>query len=125
MTMDEPPSTNLLIGVVGPCGSGKSTLIEGLEKHGYACRHIAQEHSYVQAMWQIISKPDILIFLHASFPVSTARRNLNWREKDYNEQSRRLSHAREHAHIIIDTDALTPGQVLQMALVYLHGAAQR
>lgn len=121
MTMDEPPSTHPLIGVVGPCGSGKSTLIEGLEKHGYACRHIAQEHSYVQAMWQIISKPDILIFLHASFPVSTARRKLNWREKDYNEQSRRLSHAREHAHIIIDTDALTPGQVLLKALDFLHG----
>jgi guanylate kinase len=117
--MDEPPSKSPLVGVVGPCGSGKSTLIGGLEERGYACRHIAQEHSYVQAMWQIISKPDILIFLHASFPVSTARRKLNWHEKDYNEQSRRLSHAREHAHIIIDTDNLTPGQVLQKALDFL------
>lgn len=117
--MEEPPSKNLLIGVVGPCGSGKSTLIGELEKLSYVCRHIAQEHSYVQAMWQIISKPDILIFLHASFPVSTARRKLNWQEKDYNEQSRRLSHAREHAHIIIDTDDLTPEQVLQKALDFL------
>jgi len=117
--MAEPPSKNPLIGVVGPCGSGKSTLIAGLEKHGFACRHIAQEHSYVQAMWQIITKPDILIFLHASFPISTARRKLNWREKDYDEQSRRLSHAREHAHIIIDTDDLTPDQVMQKALDYI------
>ena len=117
--MDEPPSKSLLIGVVGPCGSGKSTLIENLEKRGFTCRHIAQEHSYVQAMWQIITKPNILIFLHASFPVSTARRKLNWREKDYDEQSRRLSHARQHAHIIIDTDDLTPDQVLQQALNYL------
>ncbi len=121
MTMDEPPSKRPLIGVVGPCGSGKSTLIAGLEKHGYTCRHIAQEHSYVPAMWQIISKPDILIFLHASFPVSTARRQLNWQEKDYEEQSRRLSHAHQHAHIIIDTDDLTPDQVLQSALDYLNG----
>ena len=117
--MDEPPSKRVLIGVVGPCGSGKSTLITGLEPYGFACRHIAQEHSYVQAMWQIITKPDILIFLHASFPVSTARRKLNWQEKDYNEQTRRLSHAREHAHIIIDTDDLTPEQVLQKALDFL------
>jgi guanylate kinase len=117
--MDEPPSKSLLIGVVGPCGSGKSTLIENLEKRGFTCRHIAQEHSYVQAMWQIITKPNILIFLHASFPVSTARRKLTWREKDYDEQSRRLSHARQHAHIIIDTDDLTPDQVLQKALDYL------
>lgn len=115
----QPPSKGPLIGVVGPCGSGKSTLIAGLEKRGYACRHIAQEHSYVQAMWQIISKPDILIYLHSSFPVSAARRKLDWREKDYEEQSRRLSHAREHAHIIIDTDNLTPEQVLQKALEFL------
>jgi cytidylate kinase len=120
----EPPSKSPLIGVVGPCGSGKSTLIAGLEKHGYACRHIAQEHSYVPAMWQIITKPDILIFLQASFPVSTARRKLNWQVKDYEEQSRRLSHARAHAHIIIDTDNLTPDQVLQSALDYLARATQ-
>lgn len=120
--MDEPPGKSPLVGVVGPCGSGKSTLIAGLEQRGFTCRHIAQEHSYVQAMWQIITKPDILIFLHASFPVSTARRKLNWQEKDYEEQSRRLSHAREHAHIIIDTDDLTPEQVLQKALDFLQGS---
>src|SRR5512132_465046 len=102
----EPPSKRL-IGVVGPCGSGKSTLIAGLEKHGYQCRHIAQEHSYVQAMWQIISKPDVLIYLGASFPVSTARRKLDWMEKDHQEQLRRLMHAREHAHLVVDTDDLT------------------
>lgn len=117
----ESPDKRPLIGVVGPCGSGKSTLIAGLEKHGYACRHIAQEHSFVPAMWQIISKPDILIFLHTSFPVCTARRKLNWQMKDYEEQFRRLSHARQHAHIIIETDDLTPEQVLQKALGYLNG----
>jgi len=115
----EPPSYHPLIGVVGPCGSGKSTLIAGLEEHGYACRHIAQEHSYVPTMWQVISKPAILIFLHASFPVSTTRLKLNWQLKDYDEQFRRLSHAQEHAHIIIYTDDLTPDQVLQKALDYL------
>jgi thymidylate kinase len=117
--MDEPPSKSWLIGVVGPCGSGKSTLITGLNQYGYTCRHIAQEHSYVQAMWQIITKPDLLIYLHASFQHSTARRKLNWRESDHTEQLRRLSHAREHAHIIINTDDLTPEQVLQKALDFL------
>lgn len=126
----EPPGTRSLIhtaaarraplvGVVGPCGSGKSTLIAGLEKHGYACRHIAQEHSYVPSMWQIISKPDILIYLGASFPISTTRRKLIWQEKDHEEQLRRLAHAREHAHLIVNTDDLTPAQVLQTALDFL------
>ncbi|HJS19770.1 MAG TPA: hypothetical protein VJ785_13570 [Anaerolineales bacterium] len=116
------PSRAPLIGVVGPCGSGKSTLISGLEGFGYKCCHIAQEHSYVQAMWQIISKPDVLIYLGASFQVSSARRRLDWQEKDYREQLRRLSHAREHADPIIETDDLTPAQVLQTALEYLQGS---
>lgn len=116
----EPPSTRPLIGVVGPCGSGKSTLIAGLERSGYRCRHIAQEHSYVPAMWQILSKPDVLIYLDSSFPVSTARRKLDWQEKDHQEQLRRLAHARQHAHLYIDTDVLTPQQVLEQALNYLQ-----
>jgi hypothetical protein len=70
-------------------------------------------------MWQIISRPDHLIYLDASFRVSTARRRLEWQEKDYQEQIRRLTHAREHAHLVIDTDNLTPDQVLQKALDFL------
>jgi ABC-type cobalamin/Fe3+-siderophores transport system ATPase subunit len=112
-----------LVGVVGPCGSGKSTLIAGLEQYGYVCRHIAQEHSYVPAMWQKLTKPDILIFLDASFLVSTSRRKLSWQKKDHDEQLRRLLHARQHAHLVIDTDNLTSIQVLQKALDYLQSAA--
>ena len=123
--MDEPPSIKPLIGVVGPCGAGKSTLTAGLESHGYSCRHIAQEHSYVQAMWQIITKPSVLIYLGASFSIATTRRKLNWREKDYTEQLRRLAHAREHANLFIDTDALTPKDVLQRALNFLQSTAKQ
>ena len=110
---------NFLIGVVGPCGSGKSTLIAGLEKHGYRCRHIAQEHSYVQYMWQRITNPDVLIFLDCSYENSTSRRKLNWLPADHEEQQRRLSHAREHAHIIIDTNPLSSDEVLARILIFL------
>jgi deoxyadenosine/deoxycytidine kinase len=115
----EPPGYRSVIGVVGPCGAGKSTLIAGLEKHGYICRHIAQEHSYVPAMWQKIARPDILIYLDASFPVSTSRRQLNWQKKDHDEQLHRLAHARDHANLCLETDDLTPEQVLQKVLDYL------
>ena len=121
----EPPSNTQLIGVVGPCGAGKSTLVEGLEKHGYLCRHIAQEHSYVQTMWQIITGPNILIYLNASFAVSTARAKLNWKEKDHSEQLRRLAHARAHANLLIETDDLTPEDVLQSALDFLAGTGKQ
>jgi deoxyadenosine/deoxycytidine kinase len=114
---NEPPS--LLIGVVGPCGSGKSTLIAGLEQYGYRCRHIAQEHSYVPRMWQVITKPDVLIFLESSFENSTNRRKLNWTIAEYEEQLHRLAHAREHADIVIDTNIIDENGVLRRALEFL------
>ena len=117
--MDEPDSQRLLIGVVGPCGSGKSTLIAGLERKGYTCRHIAQEHSYVPYMWERITNPDILVFLNASFSVCTKRRRLNWANEDYEEQLRRLAHARQHADLIIETDALLPAEVLAQVVNFL------
>lgn len=112
-------ASGALVGIVGPCGSGKSTLIAGLTKHGYRCRHIAQEHSYVRHMWQVITNPDILIFLNCSFENSTARRKLSWVIADYEEQQRRLSHAREHADLMIDTNMLEVQDVLASALDYL------
>ena len=118
--MDSPEHREILVGVVGPCGSGKSTLIAGLEQAGFACRHIAQEHSYVPAMWQLITNPDFLIFLLASFTVCTERRRLNWSEADYKEQLRRLSHARQHADLIIETDTLAIPEVLDRALAFLR-----
>ena len=109
-----------LIGVVGPCGSGKSTLISGLEAHGYTCRHIAQEHSYVPAMWERIAQPDVLICLHASFETCTARRRLRWNPNDYEVELQRLAHAREHADLLIETDTLSIAEVLERALAFLE-----
>jgi len=117
--MDDPDGKSRLVGVVGPCGSGKSTLIVGLQSAGYPCRHIAQEHSYVPYMWQRITHPDVLIYLHASFPVCTARRRLNWTREDFEEEMRRLAHAREHADLIVQTDDLSAPQVLDIVLEFL------
>jgi hypothetical protein len=84
---------------------------------------LIEEHSYVPSMWQKISNPDILIFLNASFAISTERRKLNWQPQDHEEQLHRLEHARQHANIVIDTDDLTPEQVLHEAVNYLKRAA--
>ncbi|MGE5073923.1 MAG: hypothetical protein ACM3MF_10890 [Anaerolineae bacterium] len=71
-------------------------------------------------MWQRITNPDLLIFLDATFPVCTERRRLNWTQADFDEQLRRLSHARQHADLVIDTSALAVAEVLQAALDFLQ-----
>ena len=119
---DKPPSPHSpLIGVVGPCGSGKSTLIAGLEQSGYHARHIAQEHSYVPDMWQRLTNPDYLVFLDASHATTLRRRTLDWTAADWQEQQHRLRHARAHADLYLETDALTIQQVLEQVLDFLNG----
>jgi len=109
-----------IIGVVGPCAAGKSTLIRNLVPHGYHLKHIAQEHSYVPDMWQRLTHPDVLIFLDVSFEESNRRRPMPWKKTDYAEQQRRLRHAREHADFYLLTDGLTPGDVAMRVLAFLQ-----
>ncbi len=71
------------------------------------------------SMWQKITNPDLLIFLNSSFEVSTRRRKLNWTEADYTEQQRRLTHARQHADLLLETDSLTPAEVLTNVMEFL------
>lgn len=108
MSTDQP-----VIGIVGPCASGKSTLVSDLRARGYQARHIAQEHSYVKDMWKQISNPDFLIYLDVSFDVSTIRTGTSWSKKIFENQIIRLEHAREHADLYIMTDELSPNQVLE------------
>jgi deoxyadenosine/deoxycytidine kinase len=107
------------IGLVGPCGAGKTTLKNGLTPLGYQVAHIAQEHSYVPDMWKRITDPDILIYLDVSYEQTLLRRNLGWSRKEYEEQIHRLSNARTHADLYIDTNYLTPKQVLKSVLDFL------
>jgi len=109
-----------VIGVVGPCTAGKSTLIRNLASHNIPARHIAQEHSYVQDMWQRLTNPDVLIFLDVSYPVSLKRRTFNWTEGEYLEQQRRLRHARAHCHFYLLTDPYTEEEVFQQVYEFLQ-----
>jgi guanylate kinase len=110
----------LVIGVVGPCGAGKSTLINGLFQHGIAARHIAQEHSYVPSMWKRITDPDILIFIDASYPETIRRRKLNWTLEEYQEQQHRLRNARQNADLYIFSDSLKVDVVVNLVIEYLR-----
>ena len=109
-----------VVGIVGPCCAGKSTLVRALAEQGCPARHIAQEHSFAPRMWQVIGQPDMLVFLDVSYPVAQQRRWMNWTADDLAEQQRRLRHAREHCDLYVRTDGLTPEQVLGRVLEFLE-----
>lgn len=111
----------LRIAIVGPCSAGKSTLVTALREAGYDARHVAQEHSYVPAMWQRISKPDLLIYLDLSYAVARARRPyIDGGPERLAEQHRRLAHARKHCHLYVNTNGLTPQQVQERVFGFLQ-----
>ena len=103
-----------LIGIVGVCASGKTSCIAKLTAMGHQCRHIAQEHSYVQSMWKQLTNPDLLVFLDVSYPQTLIRRNLNWTKAEYDEQLNRLENARQNADIRINTDELSVNEICEI-----------
>ena len=109
-----------LLGVVGPCAAGKSTLVEELRSRGYRVKHIAQEHSYVKDMWFQIARPDILIYLDVSYEISCERTRSTWSRKIFNYQIERLAHARQNADFYIQTDGKSPSEVLYLVMESLE-----
>ncbi|MDA8235961.1 MAG: hypothetical protein M0Z31_14430 [Clostridia bacterium] len=105
--------------VAGVCGSGKSTLVQGLRKLGYDAHTVAQEHSYVPKMWQM-SNPGVLIYLDADLVTVCQRRKVQWGEDRLVEQRKRLAHAREQRDLYIDTNSLTIEEVLELAKNFLR-----
>jgi cytidylate kinase len=114
-------SSDPKIAIVGPCASGKSTLVGRLQASGIHARQIAQEHSYVPDMWQVLTQPDILIFLDASYETCTRRKQLDWTEAEFEEQQHRLRHARQHCDILVDTSDLTADEVERRVRAALSG----
>jgi hypothetical protein len=71
-------------------------------------------------MWQRLTNPDILIYLHCSLETTRLRRqNPDFPDWLHAAEWERLRHARAHAHLSITTDTLAPADVLALALEFV------
>ena len=113
------------IAVVGACASGKSVLVSRLCALGYDARQCAQEHSYVGDMWQRLSRPEVLVYLHVSHSVLRRRRRVDFNEDYLQEQLRRLEHSRRHCDVYVDTDDSGEDEVLAKVIAELDDLGLR
>lgn len=117
---NEDNDSSLRVAVVGPCASGKSTLVPALKAAGYDARQPAQEHSYAPTMWQRFVHPDVLIYLDLSYEAARLRRpHIDGGPERLEAQHRRLAHARVHCDFYLDTSSLTPDEVREAVLRFL------
>ena len=106
--------------VVGPCGAGKSTLVDALSTQGYKARAVAQEHSIVPDLWQHGGRPAALIMLEAERSTIMQRRGGDFPEWLLEQQRERLAPARAHADLVLHTDEATPEEVVGQVIAYLQ-----
>lgn len=110
-----------VIKVVGVSGSGKSTLVKALRNAGYDARPVSQEHSNVADLWKQFDFPKVLIFLDVSAAAQHQRRpDGTWSNTIRQEELDKLAHAMAHCDLRIDTSQMAPGQVAQVAELFLR-----
>ncbi len=112
----------LAIVVVGPCASGKSTLVNGLQQSGYTSARLApQEHSGVRNLWAWRGQPDVLIYLDADADtINRRQQRADWTPTMVDEQRARLSTARAACHFYLPTDTLSIPQVLEAVIDFIE-----
>ena len=112
--------------VVGPCASGKSTLVGNLRPKGYMIRNCAQEHSHVPQLWLKYCRADVLIYLDAGLETIGRRQGRSdWTQTRLDEQHRRLADARRHCDLYLYTDEWSREQVADRVEMFLTEAGMR
>lgn len=125
--MDERAETTgqrLRIAVVGHCAAGKSTLVGALHRLGYDAHAVAQEHSGISWLWRH-SACDVLIYLEVPLATVRARRGEEWPQAVYDAQEARLTDARAHADLILDTSKESIADVTAHAVAFLQQRASK
>ena len=117
--MDDSDRRGPRIVVVGPCASGKSTLVTRLAARGHDAHVVAQEHSDVRELWKR-TNPDVLIALDVWLDTVRERRAPDWPEAIYQRQHGRLASAYAAADLTIDTGEHDADSVVAIVEDWLH-----
>lgn len=113
------------ISVVGPCASGKSTVVRALRMHGYDAHVTSQEHSAVPKLWSR-NEPAILIALQADLEtIRLRRRNPRWSQSIWRAQQLRLADAYANADFVENTSNRSTNAVVQDVLQFLESRTVR
>lgn len=113
------------ISVVGPCASGKSTVVRALRMHGYDAHVTSQEHSAIPKLWSR-QEPRLLIALQADLEtVRLRRRNPRWSRDVWQAQQSRLEDAFAHADFVADTSDKNANEVVRDVLEFLESRGER
>jgi hypothetical protein len=107
--------------VVGPCASGKTTLVGNLRPLGYNIKSCVQEHSLTPQLWKRFSKAELLVFLDAELSTISRRQNRSdWTQRRLDDQRQRLADARANCDLYVRTDGLTREQVADAVETFLR-----
>ncbi len=109
--MEDSNRSGFLIGVVGNCVAGKTTLVQGLKALGYLAVNIPQEHSVAPKFWRKLNV-NFLVLLSCTLETAKQRRHIAWGQERLEQQAIKLSDARAHCQLVLPTDDLSIEQVL-------------
>ncbi|MDQ2786245.1 MAG: hypothetical protein M3Y58_14730 [Chloroflexota bacterium] len=120
----EAAERRLRITVVGHCAAGKSTLVGALRRNGYDAHAVAQEHSGVTWLWRHAAS-DVLIYLDVPLATVRARRGEEWPQAVYDAQEIRLTDARAHADLVLDSSTESIAKMTADAIAFLQDRAPK
>jgi len=116
---EQTEERRLRITVVGHCAAGKSTLVGALRRNGYDAHAVAQEHSGITWLWRH-SASDVLIYLDVPLATVRDRRGAEWPQAVYDAQERRLTDARAHANLVLDSSTESIAAMTARAIAFLR-----
>ena len=90
-------------------------MVQALRQLGYDAYSVAQEHSHIRRMWAL-RHPDFVVFLDCTYETALKRRAVPWSRGHMDEQRKRLADARAHCDLFVQTDGLSPAQVVDLVV---------